>query len=633
MKKVLSLVIVFFALLFSQSVYATEVDYTIDSYVGELVIHEDNGATFTQLVTFSYDSDYNGQYISLGTAGNMPEGFDILGQPLVVVQKNGSAVSASQIDFDYLGDGYRLKIYNGGQSGDLVTVKVVWELANILFPYQDVAELNWKPISDWDQTIDKVSFTIKTDRVTDKSELWAHRGYFKGEPQVSRTDQGMYQVSVDSLSGVLELHAYWDKEILTDQVALLSEKALSRIEKTEKAIARKSKLLQTVFGTMLPATILITVISQVWRFIKVKKDLDKYRPKLGKTRLYEVPEELSPAVLASEIYQVTFKELVEHPKSGKVRFDNLVQAMILDMLDRGILSLDKREPVPYLKLVDLDKTTKSDLAFLNMAFGDRLEVALDKLFSDFKYEENTVKKLGKQYSGTQLEKMVRSQASKIRRKITVNLAAIDQAVAGETEKAKRPVPYRKLTKDEKRKLDWASGMGCFLCLVTGGLSFYFLLNASLLSVAYFLLTILILVVTLILSRLSLTYRKQGAISPEGAYRLEQWQSFERMMDDINKFETIELEGLVVWNRLLVYATLLGYAKKVERYLKVHQIALPEDMERLNLHLMTYLLVSSHHLTTTSHQANTDANFSVSSGGSGGSGGFSGGGGGGGGGSF
>ncbi len=35
----------------------------------------------------------------------------------------------------------------------------------------------------------------------------------------------------------------------------------------------------------------------------------------------------------------------------------------------------------------------------------------------------------------------------------------------------------------------------------------------------------------------------------------------------------ELESIVLWNRLLVYATLFGYAKKVSKLMKVRHIHL------------------------------------------------------------
>lgn len=108
-----------------------------------------------------------------------------------------------------------------------------------------------------------------------------------------------------------------------------------------------------------------------------------------------------------------------------------------------------------------------------------------------------------------------------------------------------------------------------------------------------------------------------------------------MIRDIDKFEDVAIEGLVVWNRVLVYATLFGYAKKVERYLKVHRIALPEVYQAVRpgeLSMVMYATTPT--FVSSLSSATTSSNFSVSSGGGiSGGGGFSGGGGGGGGGAF
>lgn len=57
MKKLLGILMVFIALLFSQKVKADgEIEYRIVSYEGDLRIHEDNRATFKQEVTYEYES-------------------------------------------------------------------------------------------------------------------------------------------------------------------------------------------------------------------------------------------------------------------------------------------------------------------------------------------------------------------------------------------------------------------------------------------------------------------------------------------------------------------------------------------------------------------------------------------------
>ena len=43
----------------------------------------------------------------------------------------------------------------------------------------------------------------------------------------------------------------------------------------------------------------------------------------------------------------------------------------------------------------------------------------------------------------------------------------------------------------------------------------------------------------------------------------QWMAFRNMIESIPNFNQAELESVVLWNRILVYATLYGQAKKSE----------------------------------------------------------------------
>ncbi len=40
--------------------------------------------------------------------------------------------------------------------------------------------------------------------------------------------------------------------------------------------------------------------------------------------------------------------------------------------------------------------------------------------------------------------------------------------------------------------------------------------------------------------------------------------FSNMLRDIAHLDKTEIEGIILWNRLLVYATLFGYADRVSR---------------------------------------------------------------------
>lgn len=135
-----------------------------------------------------------------------------------------------------------------------------------------------------------------------------------------------------------------------------------------------------------------------------------------------------------------------------------------------------------------------------------------------------------------------------------------------------------------------------------------------------------------------TKRSDNLLNEDYIDEVVEWRSFANMLRDIAKFDKTEVEGVILWNRLLVYATLFGYAKRVSKVMKVQDIHLEnEELERFvltdqSLHFAGGVDLLNSYVQT----ASSASTFSISSGSDSGGfdgGGFSGGGGGGGGGSF
>ena len=222
----LTILLVCFLPLSLQHVKADEVEYSLSSYVGHLSIQDDGNATFTQEVTYDFDSDYKGQYVTLGKIG----GYSIMDDPKVSATVNGKEKTDITVEKTDSYEGVKLKVYNSGSDGDRVVLKVTWQIQHLLNLYSDIAVLNWFPISDWDKGFGQVDFTVD-GLYASQGELYAHAGYFGKDPQVKRTSTG-YQVHVDNLpaSGKLELHAYWPMTI-----ALQENNQAYLINKTNKS--------------------------------------------------------------------------------------------------------------------------------------------------------------------------------------------------------------------------------------------------------------------------------------------------------------------------------------------------------------------------------------------------------------
>lgn len=87
------------------------VDYTIIDYDGELVIHSDNTADYTQTITYEFDSSFNGVYITLGDFGKMPNNFRIDRTVDVTVTEDGYQYPTKQMFTESIPGGYQVSIY------------------------------------------------------------------------------------------------------------------------------------------------------------------------------------------------------------------------------------------------------------------------------------------------------------------------------------------------------------------------------------------------------------------------------------------------------------------------------------------------------------------------------------------
>ncbi|MFQ6974942.1 MAG: DUF2207 family protein [Streptococcus salivarius] len=101
----------------------------------------------------------------------------------------------------------------------------------------------------------------------------------------------------------------------------------------------------------------------------------------------------------------------------------------------------------------------------------------------------------------------------------------------------------------------------FLFAAGSGLGFYYILG--LLPIAG---------VTILLWYL-VKRRRQRCLDATQISTYYQWHSFKNMIKSIPSFKKSELESVILWNRILVYATLYGQAQRVSDVLKRYNIHL------------------------------------------------------------
>lgn len=601
-------------------------DFSIPSYKGELYIHADNTAKFRQKIVYQFEEDFKGQIVGLGRAGKMPSGFAIDSHPKVEASKNGAELTDVTSEVTEEADGYTVKVYNPGQEGDIVEVALTWNLKNLLFLYDDIAELNWQPLTDSSESIEKFEFHVMGDNEAEK--LFFHTGQLYREGRIEQNAHD-YTIRLDNLPSKrgVELHAYWprtDFASATDQG--LKGNRLEEFNKTEESIVREkdqSKQLVTwVFPLLLSISLLLSVC---FYFIYRRKTTPSV--KYAKNhRLYEPPMELEPMVLSEAVYSTSLEEVSPLTKgAGKFTFDQLIQATLLDVIDRGNVSIISEGDAVGLRLVKEDGLSSFEKDCLNLAFSGKKEATLSNLFADYKVSDSLYRR-----AKVSDEKRIQARGLQLKSSFEEALKEMQEGVRKRVSFWGLPDYYRPLTGGEKA-MQVGMGLSTILPLFIGFGLFLYSLDVH----AYFYLPLPILgFLGLVLAvfyywKLRLDYR-DGVLNEVGAEVYYLWTSFENMLRDIARLDQAELESIVVWNRLLVYATLFGYADKVSHLMKVHHIQV--ENPDINLYVAySWHSMFYHSTAQMSHYAsvaNTASTFSVSSGSGSSGGGFSGGGGGG-----
>lgn len=603
-----------------------EVRYSIESYVGHLHLQEDNQATFTQEISYVFSTGYNGQYVTLGSVDPLPKGFKIHENPQVEAYVDGEKRDIRVEESD-LGDGRLLKIYNSRIVGGKVTIKVVWKIDHILELYSDIAELNWFPISDGDEDVAKLDFYVD-GLDANEGELYAHTGYFNSPAQIERTATG-YHIQLRNFpkNGKLELHAYWP---MTEALRrgqsneIKKEKGKDTFLKKEKSIQQKTVIYKTLFLSVIPIVSILLFVLAFIPWIRYMISTRTRRISKG-VRLYEPPQNLPPFVLAKALYQLDFEQMVIYREKGPLTVNHLIQASILDLIDRGNLRLTRDNNGRTLTCLHHEGLADFELQFIDMLFNQETEIKISEVFSKYKINQAALKKDFRAATSDTQRDCIRKVGSDVRSLLQKDAQQLSKGVEKEIAKLGLPSYFRDLSETEAAFSKTGCALHFWLLLILFVsmcfLSFGFGSHLS----SYYFWMIVFLVLLFIPFYIVVKRREDHLQSLENLDSQFQWIAFRNMIESIPNFNQAELESIVLWNRILVYATMYGQAKKVSQVLQNYQIPLPyEDWDALVwLTSSPNSFLDGSTLMSYAADSYSVSNFSINS--SDGSGGFDGGG--------
>ena len=91
-------------------------------------------------------------------------------------------------------------------------------------------------------------------------------------------------------------------------------------------------------------------------------------------RLYEAPQNLAPLVLAKNVYNQSFDKTGLKEETGPLKFKYMVQATILDLIDRGHLTYRQEGDSNILTRIEKEVLSSFEVSFLDMLFDGRMEI-------------------------------------------------------------------------------------------------------------------------------------------------------------------------------------------------------------------------------------------------------------------
>ncbi|GGE35002.1 DUF2207 domain-containing protein [Streptococcus himalayensis] len=575
-------------------------DYNIDVSVqknGDLVVSEE--------MTFQANRQYNGVYYQLDkqeTKGKYTQVTDVSAAEKTAQGEQTLSQSDSQQEQTYqlsdTGSYLKFKLFLPLNNNSR-TVLLRYTLKQSVINYLDAAEINRKFVGQgWEIDQKNIRIHIRFPEALSAEHLkaWGHASD-EGQVTIDPDYKGVTFTSPHNQAGdFIEARVLFSPDLTADNPNQVSTQAWDRITSEEgkrayetlrhqKEIEEEKKQARILSIGLFP--VLGAILLGVYPFVhKPYKRWEEKIP-LVPEHLFEIPRDLSPAVVNVAIFHrldgadlgATLLDLV---RKKKVALEALSKDYGFTLLSKeGLLA---HEDVLVSFLFD---TISSDNSWLTL---------------------NQIKRYAKKHPNKYVNHLQQFKT-----------AASNQAPSYSDKNTRFSTSYT-----------WISSVIAILALFIS----IWTLDLSADFIPYTI-GISVLVCGILLSNRLFHHLFLKRRSQKEEYEYRQWKAFRKMLIDISRLDQADIESVIIWDHILVYAVSLGVAKEVIQRLKQ---VFPEGLPTTNFNAdyqsfiyNTAFLNQFNHSFQQSYQAATSINTSGSGGGfsGGSSGGFGGGSGGGG----
>ena len=124
----------------------------------------------------------------------------------------------------------------------------------------------------------------------------------------------------------------------------------------------------------------------------------------------------------------TFDKTGLGEESRHLKFKNIVQAIILDLIDRGYIAYSQENVVDTLRRISKEGLADYEFDFLEMLFDDRIEITDREMFSRYYLDEKGLRKQFNNAKSNYERDSVREEGQRIRRKFVKDGRSVTEGV-------------------------------------------------------------------------------------------------------------------------------------------------------------------------------------------------------------
>lgn len=514
-------------------------NYEITHFNEQINVQTDGSAELNYQLTYKFDDAMHGFLIKQG----LEKGLQVNGP--VTAKVNNQAIDK------YVGGKQGLEIVNADASqtykihypikaGQTYQLDVQYRLANFAKRYRDIGELNNFVIGEnWDVDLNNVAITVNLPQA--QQHLFGTYTHTNGDAKfIGNAAKGVYKLTSPAIKAgqSVELHSYFDQQTLA-QAPQISQTQLPKFKAVEAAIANKAaaarkttNIIQWIASILVILGLICAIYARQYWVKHRNKALGNYVT----LHNYELPSQLPPAIVASQLYAFKFD------------VNEAFNATMMDLTARHYLQVSQNEATGLFgharKISDAleftlikvdDQLLPFELLVLQILFGDdyRSNESSTIAVKDFKRPHSAVVK----------------RYSKYFNKLTNTMYSDGKA-------------YQLIDKRADSFYRNMKGFGATLATI-GAITY---LGVILLSVAMQVnsQTIALLVIYGIVAIGLIIYAcRRSMIYQTDDWRTAQdWFDFGSMLKNVGEFDIKQVPDVTLWDRYMGYAVILGAGTEV-----------------------------------------------------------------------